>query len=116
MLTLPPPCVQLLAVSFPLSTAIPFPVFFAFLRCGPGDAALALQWEGCAFSNLLFPCRMFVAQQIVSSNLLLLVTDAVCDCSIFPPVLMDVKEVKYILPYVCSGGAELHRSLHLHVC
>lgn len=41
--------------------------------------------------------RMFVAQQIASSNLLLLVTDAACDCNIFPPVLLDAKEVKYIL-------------------
>lgn len=46
---------------------------------------------------LSFPHRMFVAQQIASSNLLLLVTDAACDCSIFPPVLLDAKEVKYIL-------------------
>ena len=38
-----------------------------------------------------------MAQQIASSNLLLLVTDATCDCSIFPPVLLDAKEVKYIL-------------------
>lgn len=49
-----------------------------------------------------FLCRMFVAQQIASSNLLLLVMDATCDCSVFPPVLMDVKEVKYILP--CAAG------------
>uniref|UniRef100_A0A8C2YGH1 Calcium voltage-gated channel auxiliary subunit alpha2delta 4 n=1 Tax=Coturnix japonica TaxID=93934 RepID=A0A8C2YGH1_COTJA len=42
-------------------------------------------------TNGLIECgdcqKMFVAQQIASSNLLLLVTDATCDCSIFPPVL-----------------------------
>uniref|UniRef100_A0A8C4JCX8 Voltage-dependent calcium channel alpha-2/delta subunit conserved region domain-containing protein n=1 Tax=Dromaius novaehollandiae TaxID=8790 RepID=A0A8C4JCX8_DRONO len=52
-------------------------------------------------TNGLIECgdcqKMFVAQQIASSNLLLLVTDATCDCSIFPPVLLDAKEVKYIL-------------------
>ncbi|KAH0617075.1 hypothetical protein JD844_028699 [Phrynosoma platyrhinos] len=41
--------------------------------------------------------KMFVVQQITNSNLLFLVTDAVCDCSIFPPVLLLPKEVKYIL-------------------
>uniref|UniRef100_A0ACB8FM92 Uncharacterized protein n=1 Tax=Sphaerodactylus townsendi TaxID=933632 RepID=A0ACB8FM92_9SAUR len=46
-------------------------------------------------------CRkMFVVQQIINSNLLLLVTDAACDCSIFPPVLLQPKEVKYIFPLV----------------
>uniref|UniRef100_A0A672VDB9 Calcium voltage-gated channel auxiliary subunit alpha2delta 4 n=1 Tax=Strigops habroptila TaxID=2489341 RepID=A0A672VDB9_STRHB len=43
-------------------------------------------------TNGLIECgdcqKMFVAQQIVSSNLLLLVTDAVCDCSVFPPILL----------------------------
>uniref|UniRef100_A0A8B9D2Q1 Calcium voltage-gated channel auxiliary subunit alpha2delta 4 n=1 Tax=Anser cygnoides TaxID=8845 RepID=A0A8B9D2Q1_ANSCY len=52
-------------------------------------------------TNGLIECgdcqKMFVAQQIASSNLLLLVTDAACDCNIFPPVLLDAKEVKYIL-------------------
>uniref|UniRef100_A0A8C3IUG8 Calcium voltage-gated channel auxiliary subunit alpha2delta 4 n=1 Tax=Chrysemys picta bellii TaxID=8478 RepID=A0A8C3IUG8_CHRPI len=52
-------------------------------------------------TNGLIECgdcqKMFVAQQIVNSNLLLLVTDATCDCSIFPPVLLEAKEVKYIL-------------------
>lgn len=69
------------------------------------------QCQGCCsglesfpFSHLLFPCRMFVAQQIISSNLLLLVTDTVCDCSVFPPVPMDPKEVKYILP--CTAGMQ----------
>uniref|UniRef100_A0A670JPN5 Calcium voltage-gated channel auxiliary subunit alpha2delta 4 n=1 Tax=Podarcis muralis TaxID=64176 RepID=A0A670JPN5_PODMU len=40
--------------------------------------------------------KMFVVQQITNSNLLLLVVDAVCDCSNFPPVLLQPKEVKYI--------------------
>lgn len=102
----------MLAVSLPLSADIQFPmisVFFGFLCCGPGDAgaaALVLQQEGCAFSCPLFSCRMFVAQQIASSNLLLLITDAACDCSVFPPVLLDAKEVKYILP--CA--ARMHGS------
>uniref|UniRef100_A0A8D0B2M0 Voltage-dependent calcium channel alpha-2/delta subunit conserved region domain-containing protein n=1 Tax=Salvator merianae TaxID=96440 RepID=A0A8D0B2M0_SALMN len=34
--------------------------------------------------------KMFVVQQITNSNLLLLVTDAACDCNIFPPVLLRV--------------------------
>lgn len=50
-----------------------------------------------------------MAQQIANSNLLLLITDAVCDCSIFPPVLLEAKEVKYILGlkaelYLVGGG------------
>uniref|UniRef100_A0A8D0GVE2 Calcium voltage-gated channel auxiliary subunit alpha2delta 4 n=1 Tax=Sphenodon punctatus TaxID=8508 RepID=A0A8D0GVE2_SPHPU len=52
-------------------------------------------------TNGLIECgdcqKMFVVQRIANSNLLLLVTDAVCDCSIFPPVLLQPKEVKYIL-------------------
>uniref|UniRef100_A0A2K6LKQ5 Calcium voltage-gated channel auxiliary subunit alpha2delta 4 n=1 Tax=Rhinopithecus bieti TaxID=61621 RepID=A0A2K6LKQ5_RHIBE len=44
------------------------------------------------------PCqKVFVVQQIPNSNLLLLVTDPTCDCSIFPPVLQEATEVKYIL-------------------
>uniref|UniRef100_A0A674J308 Calcium voltage-gated channel auxiliary subunit alpha2delta 4 n=1 Tax=Terrapene triunguis TaxID=2587831 RepID=A0A674J308_9SAUR len=47
-------------------------------------------------TNGLIECgdcqKMFVAQQIANSNLLLLVTDATCDCSIFPPVLLEAKE------------------------
>uniref|UniRef100_A0A8B9MZ23 Voltage-dependent calcium channel alpha-2/delta subunit conserved region domain-containing protein n=1 Tax=Accipiter nisus TaxID=211598 RepID=A0A8B9MZ23_9AVES len=61
-------------------------------------------------TNGLIECgdcqKMFVAQQIASSNLLLLITDAACDCSVFPPVLLDAKEVKYILP--CA--ARMHGS------
>ncbi|XP_059539946.1 voltage-dependent calcium channel subunit alpha-2/delta-4 isoform X2 [Myotis daubentonii] len=41
--------------------------------------------------------KIFVMQQIPNSNLLLLVTDPTCDCSIFPPVLQEATEVKYIL-------------------
>uniref|UniRef100_H0WHZ2 Calcium voltage-gated channel auxiliary subunit alpha2delta 4 n=1 Tax=Otolemur garnettii TaxID=30611 RepID=H0WHZ2_OTOGA len=37
--------------------------------------------------------KTFVMQQIPSSNLLLLVTDPTCDCSIFPPVLQEATEV-----------------------
>uniref|UniRef100_G3UP14 Voltage-dependent calcium channel alpha-2/delta subunit conserved region domain-containing protein n=1 Tax=Meleagris gallopavo TaxID=9103 RepID=G3UP14_MELGA len=57
-------------------------------------------------TNGLIECgdcqKMFVAQQIASSNLLLLVTDATCDCSIFPPVLLDAKEVKYNASVKCD--------------
>lgn len=35
--------------------------------------------------------------QIPNSNLLLLVTDRTCDCSIFLQVLQEATEVKYIL-------------------
>ncbi|KAF0882732.1 CA2D4 protein, partial [Crocuta crocuta] len=37
--------------------------------------------------------KVFVMQQIPSSNLLLLVTDPTCDCSIFPLVLQEATEV-----------------------
>uniref|UniRef100_A0A8C6EDB7 Calcium voltage-gated channel auxiliary subunit alpha2delta 4 n=1 Tax=Microcebus murinus TaxID=30608 RepID=A0A8C6EDB7_MICMU len=37
--------------------------------------------------------KTFALQQIPSSNLLLLVTDPTCDCSIFPPVLQEPTEV-----------------------
>ncbi|XP_062426243.1 voltage-dependent calcium channel subunit alpha-2/delta-4 [Rhea pennata] len=57
-------------------------------------------------TNGLIECgdcqKMFVAQQIASSNLLLLVTDATCDCSIFPPVLLNPKEVKYNASVKCD--------------
>ena len=45
-------------------------------------------------------------QQVPSSNLLLLVTDRTCDCSIFPPVLREAEEVKYILwgSSLCGAG------------
>ncbi|XP_055506878.1 voltage-dependent calcium channel subunit alpha-2/delta-4 [Leucoraja erinacea] len=46
--------------------------------------------------------KMFVAQQIENSNLLLLVTEAYCDCSIFPPVLLEPTEVKYNASVKCQ--------------
>ncbi|XP_044272915.1 voltage-dependent calcium channel subunit alpha-2/delta-4 [Varanus komodoensis] len=46
--------------------------------------------------------KMFVVQQITNSNLLLLVTDAVCDCTTFPPVLLQPKEVKYNASVKCD--------------
>ncbi|KAJ7329179.1 hypothetical protein JRQ81_015353, partial [Phrynocephalus forsythii] len=46
--------------------------------------------------------KMFVVQQITRSNLLFLVTDTVCDCSIFPPVLLLPKEVKYNASVKCE--------------
>uniref|UniRef100_A0A4W3K7Y4 Calcium voltage-gated channel auxiliary subunit alpha2delta 4 n=1 Tax=Callorhinchus milii TaxID=7868 RepID=A0A4W3K7Y4_CALMI len=52
-------------------------------------------------TNGLIECgdcqKMFVVQQIVNSNLLMLVSDANCDCSMFPPVTLEPTEVKYIL-------------------
>ncbi|KAG2471196.1 CA2D4 protein, partial [Polypterus senegalus] len=36
--------------------------------------------------------KMFVVQQIANSNLLMLITEAECDCSIFPPVTLQAKE------------------------
>ncbi|GAB0177057.1 voltage-dependent calcium channel subunit alpha-2/delta-4 [Grus japonensis] len=66
-------------------------------------------------TNGLIECgdcqKMFVAQQIASSNLLLLVTDAACDCSVFPPVLLDVKEEN---AQDCGGAAEVSISPMLH--
>ena len=44
-------------------------------------------------------------QQIPKSNLPLLVTDPTCDCSIFPPVLQEAMEVKYILPILGMDGS-----------
>lgn len=72
--------------------------FFAVGQVVPGQ----LLWH-CSRRDVLSPARsflrrMFVVQQIASSNLLLLVMDAACDCSVFPPVPLDAKEVKYILP------------------
>nr|XP_003410807.1 voltage-dependent calcium channel subunit alpha-2/delta-4 [Loxodonta africana] len=46
--------------------------------------------------------KMFVMQQIPKSNLLLLVTDSTCDCSIFPPVLQEATEVKYNASVKCD--------------
>lgn len=44
--------------------------------------------------------------QIPNSNLLLLVTDTSCDCSVFPPVLQQATEVKYILLIFRSMSVE----------
>eukprot|EP00064_Thunnus_orientalis_P023648 superscaffoldBa00009157_g23900 len=56
-----------------------------------GIAAL-IRWF---FSNALM---MFVVQQIPDSNLVLVVTQADCDCSRqYGPILLDPKEIKYIL-------------------
>lgn len=42
--------------------------------------------------------RMFVVQQIPDSNLVLVVTQADCDCSRqYGPILLTPKEIKYIL-------------------
>ncbi|XP_031754467.1 voltage-dependent calcium channel subunit alpha-2/delta-4 isoform X4 [Xenopus tropicalis] len=46
--------------------------------------------------------KMFVLQQVMNSNLLLLVTDATCDCSTFPPVSLRAKEVKYNASVKCD--------------
>ncbi|XP_011366186.1 voltage-dependent calcium channel subunit alpha-2/delta-4 [Pteropus vampyrus] len=46
--------------------------------------------------------KIFVIQQIPNSNLLLLVTDPTCDCSIFPPVLQEATEVKYNASVKCD--------------
>ncbi|XP_037703242.1 voltage-dependent calcium channel subunit alpha-2/delta-4 [Choloepus didactylus] len=46
--------------------------------------------------------KIFVMQQIPKSNLLLLVTDSTCDCSIFPPVLQEAREVKYNASVKCD--------------
>lgn len=45
-------------------------------------------------------------QQVPNSSLLLLVTDPTCDCSIFPPVLQEATEVKYILPVFPDARGE----------
>uniref|UniRef100_A0A8D2B7U0 Calcium voltage-gated channel auxiliary subunit alpha2delta 4 n=1 Tax=Sciurus vulgaris TaxID=55149 RepID=A0A8D2B7U0_SCIVU len=46
--------------------------------------------------------KIFVMQQIPKSNLLLLVTDPTCDCSVFPPVLQEATEVKYNASVKCD--------------
>ncbi|MED6277860.1 hypothetical protein CHARACLAT_017797 [Characodon lateralis] len=53
-------------------------------------------------ANSLIKCgrcqKMFVVQQIPDSNLVLVVTQASCDCSRqFGPILLQPKEIKYIL-------------------
>ncbi|XP_046315790.2 voltage-dependent calcium channel subunit alpha-2/delta-4 [Marmota monax] len=46
--------------------------------------------------------KIFVMQQIPKTNLLLLVTDPTCDCSVFPPVLQKATEVKYNASVKCN--------------
>nr|XP_008533355.1 PREDICTED: voltage-dependent calcium channel subunit alpha-2/delta-4 isoform X4 [Equus przewalskii] len=46
--------------------------------------------------------KIFVMQQIPNSNLLLLVTDTTCDCSIFPLILQEATEVKYNASVKCD--------------
>uniref|UniRef100_A0A8C4LJR1 Calcium voltage-gated channel auxiliary subunit alpha2delta 4 n=1 Tax=Equus asinus asinus TaxID=83772 RepID=A0A8C4LJR1_EQUAS len=53
--------------------------------------------------------KIFVMQQIPNSNLLLLVTDTTCDCSIFPLILQEATEVKYILPCDRMRSQKLRR-------
>ncbi|KAM8972893.1 voltage-dependent calcium channel subunit alpha-2/delta-4 [Pelodytes ibericus] len=57
-------------------------------------------------ANGLIECghcqKMFVMHQVLNSNLLLLVSDASCDCSIFPPVPLEAKEVKYNTSVKCD--------------
>lgn len=57
-------------------------------------------------ANGLIECghcqRMFVMQHVLQSNLLLLVSDSLCDCSIFPQVSLQAKEVKYNASVKCE--------------
>ncbi|XP_069084188.1 voltage-dependent calcium channel subunit alpha-2/delta-4 [Pleurodeles waltl] len=57
-------------------------------------------------ANGLIDCghcqKMFVVQHITNSNLLLLVVESDCDCSLFPPVLLEAKEVKYNASVKCD--------------
>ncbi|XP_069484737.1 voltage-dependent calcium channel subunit alpha-2/delta-4 isoform X3 [Ambystoma mexicanum] len=57
-------------------------------------------------ANGLIECghcqKMFVAQHISNSNLLLLVAESTCDCSLFPPVPLEAKEVKYNASVKCD--------------
>ncbi|XP_059114455.1 voltage-dependent calcium channel subunit alpha-2/delta-4 isoform X3 [Peromyscus eremicus] len=46
--------------------------------------------------------KTFVMQKIPSSNLLLLVTDRTCDCSIYSPILQEATEVKYNASVKCN--------------
>lgn len=47
---------------------------------------------------MMLCCRMFVLQQVVNSNLVMLVVQADCDCSRhYAPITLTPKEVKYIL-------------------
>ncbi|CAI9544014.1 unnamed protein product [Staurois parvus] len=57
-------------------------------------------------ANGLIECghcqRMFVMQKVVNSNLLLLVSDSSCDCSVFSEVSLQAKEVKYNASVKCE--------------
>ncbi|XP_070686467.1 voltage-dependent calcium channel subunit alpha-2/delta-4 [Pempheris klunzingeri] len=58
-------------------------------------------------ANSLIKCgrcqKMFVVQQVPDSNLVLVVTQADCDCSRqYGPILLDPKEIKYILQMKCN--------------
>ncbi|XP_044137307.1 voltage-dependent calcium channel subunit alpha-2/delta-4 isoform X2 [Bufo gargarizans] len=57
-------------------------------------------------ANGLIECghcqKMFVMQHVEQSNLLLLVSDSLCDCSIFPEVSLQAKEVKYNASVKCE--------------
>lgn len=47
---------------------------------------------------MMLCCRMFVLQQIVNTNLVMLVVQADCDCSRqYSPITLTPREVKYIL-------------------
>ncbi|MBN3319013.1 CA2D4 protein, partial [Atractosteus spatula] len=55
-------------------------------------------------TNGLIDCgscqKMFVVQEISNSNLLMLISQADCDCSNYPPLTLEPKEVKYILSHL----------------
>nr|KAF6493952.1 calcium voltage-gated channel auxiliary subunit alpha2delta 4 [Rousettus aegyptiacus] len=57
--------------------------------------------------------KIFVIQQIPNSNLLLLVTDPTCDCSIFPLVLQEATEVKLNPAHNASVKCDRMRSQKL---
>lgn len=47
---------------------------------------------------MMLCCRMFVLQQVMNSNLVMLVVQADCDCSRqYSPITLTPREVKYIL-------------------
>ncbi|XP_069048199.1 voltage-dependent calcium channel subunit alpha-2/delta-4 isoform X3 [Lepisosteus oculatus] len=57
-------------------------------------------------TNGLIDCgscqKMFVVQEISNSNLLMLVSQADCDCSNYPPLTLEPKEVKYNASVKCD--------------
>uniref|UniRef100_A0A3B3ZWX9 Uncharacterized protein n=1 Tax=Periophthalmus magnuspinnatus TaxID=409849 RepID=A0A3B3ZWX9_9GOBI len=51
-------------------------------------------------------CQMFVVQQVPDSNLVLVVTQADCDCSRqYGPILLQPKEIKNITPHSNVTGS-----------